>query len=314
MTSFDPWVYVSCVQSSPQVINPVQGRTRPPSTSLSARYSPSWPLRVRLIFDTPPLCRVTRVAGCDLRRDLSFQHVTSSDATRVAPCDGRRAFCFQQLTLGDQMTDRETTVSFRLSQYHQIAVSRAAQTVGLRPAEWVRLVLRRHLLGEDSMRALLLQTAVALRALLLNVLLYVGPAKRILTPSRLVELWQKIDASSAAKAAKLLTPLGPPAGATQSSVRLHTRLSAEEYVQADQLASRMGVKVAELLRDIVVAQLTDDVLLNVNQYLQNTRMILDEAVRHLTSTGEIPSDVLAELAARTSLDTSLPAEQPDQES
>ena len=55
MTSFDPWVYVSCEQSSPQVINPVQGRTRPPSTSLSARYSPSWPLRVRLIFDTPSL-------------------------------------------------------------------------------------------------------------------------------------------------------------------------------------------------------------------------------------------------------------------
>ena len=55
MTSFDPWVYASCVPVSPQVINPVLGRTRPPSTLLSARYSPSWPLRVRLNIDTPPL-------------------------------------------------------------------------------------------------------------------------------------------------------------------------------------------------------------------------------------------------------------------
>ena len=61
MTSFGPWVYASCVQSSPQVINTVLGRTCPPSTSLSAWYSPSWPLRVRLNIDTPSLVGYTLV-------------------------------------------------------------------------------------------------------------------------------------------------------------------------------------------------------------------------------------------------------------
>lgn len=72
MSSFDPWVYASCVPFSPQVINTVFGRTCPPSTSLSVWYSPSWTLRVRLNIDTPPLVGITFEITCSHLRSALF--------------------------------------------------------------------------------------------------------------------------------------------------------------------------------------------------------------------------------------------------
>jgi len=212
------------------------------------------------------------------------------------------------------MTRRDISVSIRLSQYHHIAVQDAAKTTGLRVGEWLRFILRRHLSGEDSTRVDLLQSAVAVRALLLNVLLFLGPAKKVLTPGRLAELWKQIDAGSAAKTAKLLAQPTAPVGTHQSSVQLSTSLASGEYDDATRRAQAKGITVAEFLREVVLTQLGDDNLSILHQHLQNIRMILDEAIRHLTGTGELPRDVVMDLAARTSVGASVGAESPDQES
>jgi hypothetical protein len=63
MTFLGASVSASCVPVPPTILSAWLGQTRLPSTSLSTRYSPSWPLRVRLNIDTPPLVGFTPANG-----------------------------------------------------------------------------------------------------------------------------------------------------------------------------------------------------------------------------------------------------------
>lgn len=205
------------------------------------------------------------------------------------------------------MDGRECFVSVRLSTYEREAIGLAAEAQSLKVSEWVRRAILRRLSGKDSLSGSLIRQSFAVRFILLNVLLHLGPSPRGLKPERLKELWLAADQLSDKQATKVLLSTSsspetlPGSAAAARTCQVGGRLTDIQHHAVAMAAEAARVSVADWLRDTLVTQLTHEtVLAIVHQQVLALRTILDEAVAKLTGpSAGLDRDTLADLTKRT---------------
>ena len=205
------------------------------------------------------------------------------------------------------MSTRDSIICIRLTESDHKAVGLAAEASALKVSEWVRRAILRRLSGKDSLSGSLIRQSFAVRFILLNVLLYLGPSPRGLKPERLKELWLAADQFSDKQTTKVLLSTSsspetlPGSAAAARTCQVAGRLTDVQHHAVAMAAEAARASVADWLRDTIVTQLTHEALLEIlHQQVLALRTILDEAVGKLTgASGELDRDTLADLTKRT---------------
>jgi hypothetical protein len=205
------------------------------------------------------------------------------------------------------MADRDCYIVARLLPHQQDRVKVLAEESGLKVGEWVRLSVLQRLAGEDSAFLNLVRQCFAIRVLLLNILLYVGPSEPGLKPERLHEICQATDQLSDKHTRRVLAcampvvEVAPRGPAAVRNRQVGARLTESQYQEVALAAQASQLTIAEWVRDTVVAQLSREEFLHiVTQQVHGLRMILDDAARLLTAgSAELDRGILSDLTKRT---------------